>query len=61
MVLNATEAAAKYESGVKIIGGTAAYRQCGSQKKVGKIAECMHGLKAKLTESDWAKKYAAAY
>jgi len=61
MVLNATEAAAKYENGVKVVGGASAYRNCGAKKKVGAIAECMHGLKAKQDESVWAKKYAAAY
>lgn len=61
MVAGGTEAAAKYEAAVKLLGGATAYRACGAKGKVKAIAECMHGLKAKLTESDWAAKYRFAY
>ena len=61
MVASAADAAAKYEASIKLLGGASAYRTCGAKKKVKLIAECMHDLKAKLTESDWATKYKAAY
>lgn len=61
MVLTGTDAAAKYEAAIKLLGGASAYRACGAKGKVKDIAECMHGLKAKLTESDWATKYRMAY
>lgn len=61
MVLSAAAAAAKYEAAIKLLGGASAYRACGAKGKVKAIAECMHGLKAKLTESDWATKYKTAY
>jgi len=61
MVASAADAGAKYEASIRLLGGAAAYRACGAKGKVGEIAECMHGLKAKLTESDWATKYKNAY
>lgn len=61
MVADASLAGAKYEAAIKLLGGASAYRSCGAKGKVKDIAECMHGLKAKLTESDWATKYRTAY
>jgi hypothetical protein len=61
MVASGTDAGAKYEAAIKLLGGSSAYRACGAKGKVKDVAECMHGLKAKLTESDWAAKYRFAY
>lgn len=61
MVASAEQAAAKYEASIRLLGGASAYRSCGAKGKIGEIAACMHGLKAKLTESDWATKYKMAY
>jgi hypothetical protein len=61
MPIDATAAAAKYEAAIRLLGGAAAYRACGDKKKIGAVAECMHGLRAKLTESDWAAKYRASW
>lgn len=61
MVLSGADAASKYEAGIKLLGGASAYRACGAKGKVRAIAECMHGLKAGLSESDWASKYKMAY
>jgi len=61
MVLSGADAAAKYEASIRLLGGASAYRACGAKGKVKAIAECMKGLKAALTESDWATKYKNAY
>jgi len=61
MVLSGADAAAKYEASIRLLGGASAYRACGAKGKIKAIAECMKGLKAALTESDWATKYKAAY
>lgn len=61
MAIDGTAAAAKYEASITLLGGAAAYRACGERKKIGAVAECMHGLKKGLTTSDWAAKYRAAF
>lgn len=61
MVVSAERAAAKYKAAIDLLGGADAYRSCGARETVKAIAECMHGLKAKLTTSDWAEKYRTAY
>jgi len=63
MVLDAATARAKYENAIKLLGGASAYFACGEKITGGvkAVAECMRGLKKKLTESDWAKKWEEAY
>lgn len=63
MVLDAATAKAKYENAIRILGGASAYFACGAKISGGvkAVAECMHGLKTKLTESDWASKWEKAY
>lgn len=63
MVLGATAAAKKYSDAITLLGGASAYFACGAKKDKGvkAVAECMHGLKKALTESDWAKKWEKAY
>lgn len=63
MVLGASAARKKYEAAIKLLGGATAYYACGAEidKGVKAVAECMHGLKTKLTESDWATKWETAY
>jgi len=63
MVLSKEKAAEAYKKGVEAVGGASAYFECGAKKETGvkAVAECMHGLKKKLTAADWAAKWAAAY
>lgn len=64
MVMDGTKAAAKYEAGIKLLGGAKEWYACGEKRVTGgvkAVAECLKGLKKKLTESDWAKKYKDAY
>ena len=63
MVMGATAARKKYEDAIKLLGGSKAYYDCGAKidKGVKAVAECMHGLKIALTESDWADKWESAY
>lgn len=49
----------KYEASIKRLGGASAYRACGAKGGMD-TALCMKGLKAKLSESDWANAWAAA-
>lgn len=61
MVLSGDQAASKYQGAIELLGGASAYRACGEKTTVREIAECMHGLKSKLTTADWATKYRATY
>lgn len=63
MVMGASAARKKYEDAIKLLGGASAYYACGEKidKGVKAVAECMHGLKKALTESEWASKWEKAY
>lgn len=63
MVMDGTRAADKYAKAISLLGGAAAFHACGDKSASGvkAVAECMHGLKKRLTESDWATKYKTAY
>jgi hypothetical protein len=64
MVQDASTAGKHYEDAIKLLGGASAYHACGDKVSTGgvkAVAECMHGLKKKMTESDWATKYRARY
>jgi len=64
MVMDGTKAAGKYSAAIALLGGASAYHACGDKSATGgvkAVAECMHGLKKKLTETDWATKYKTAY
>lgn len=64
MVLSGSEAAAKWKTAISALGGLEAYRACGKaggKTTVKQIAECMSGLKAKVSLDSAAAKYAGAY
>jgi hypothetical protein len=64
MVLSKEKAAAKYLAAIKALGGASAYYACGEKVSTGgvkAVAECMKGLKKKVSEEVWAQKYAFAY
>jgi hypothetical protein len=64
MVMDGTKASKKYEDAIKLLGGASAFHTCGDKVSTGgvkAVAECMHGLKKSLTESQWATKYKDAY
>lgn len=64
MVMDGAKAADKYSKAIALLGGASAYGACGDKVSTGgvkAVAECMHGLKKKLTESAWAEKYRNAY
>ena len=50
---------AKYEAKIKALGGAAAYRTCGEKGGIN-VAVCLKGLKAKLSETDWANAWETA-
>lgn len=50
---------AKYEGGIRAIGGARAYRDCGARGGMD-VAVCLAGLKEALDEGDWASKWADA-
>lgn len=63
-VKSADYAYKKYLAGVKAIGGAKAYYKCGAKAATGgvkAVAACMKGLKKKVSEVTWAKKYKLAY
>jgi hypothetical protein len=49
----------KYESKIRALGGASAYRSCGAKGGM-EVAICLKGLKAKLSETDWANAWATA-
>jgi hypothetical protein len=64
MVLPKDRAKAKYLAAIRALGGASAYYNCGAQYSTGgvkAVAECMRGLKRKVSEETWADKWAAAY
>ena len=50
---------AKYEAKIRALGGATAYRACGAKGGM-EVAICLKGLKAKLSESDWANAWEVA-
>ena len=50
---------AKYEAKIKALGGANAYRACGEKGGIN-VAICLKGLKAKLTETEWANAWEVA-
>ena len=50
---------AKYEAKIRALGGATAYRSCGAKGGM-EVAICLKGLKAKLSESDWANAWEVA-
>jgi hypothetical protein len=63
MALPRDVAKAKYLYAIQKLGGASAYYGCGQQKYRGvkAVAECLEGLKKRLTETEWAEKWAQAY
>jgi len=62
--MDGSKAGEKYSKAIALLGGASAYFTCGEKVSTGgvkAVAECMHGLKKKLTESSWAEKYKTAY
>ena len=54
-------AKANYLRGIKAIGGAAKYYECGALAARGpaiQVAKCLKEAKAKLTEEEWAEKWA---
>ncbi|TRZ51721.1 MAG: hypothetical protein D4S01_04210 [Dehalococcoidia bacterium] len=49
----------KYEAKIRALGGATAYRSCGAKGGM-EVAICLKGLKAKLSESDWASAWEVA-
>ena len=49
----------KYLAKIKALGGASAYRDCGAKGGM-EVAICLKGLKAKLSESDWANAWEVA-
>lgn len=49
----------KYLEKIKALGGAGAYRTCGAKGGMD-VAICLKGLKAKLTETNWADSWAVA-
>lgn len=49
-----TKGKARYLAKIKALGGASAYRTCGAKGGMD-VAICLKGLKAKLTETDWAE------
>lgn len=65
-VMDASAAAAKYQSAIAMIAGSdgGAYFGCGDKRTSGgvrAVAECMKGLKKTAGLSVWAEKYKKAY
>lgn len=65
-VMDATAAAAKYQSAIALIAGSdgGAYFTCGAERMRGgvkAVAECMKGLKKTAGLPVWAEKYRKAY
>jgi len=61
---SAKAASKAYKEGVDAVGGADAYYSCGAKVTTGgvkAVADCMKGLKKKLTSSDWQSKYESAY
>jgi len=63
-VKSAAYAKARYLAAIKARGGASAYYACGEKAATGgvkAVAECMRGLKLKVSEEDWANAYEMAY
>ena len=60
MTISASEAADRYETGVKTFGGASQYQECGEKRGQGflAVAECLEDAKeAALTTANMVKKY----